>query len=340
MRKLIFVFLMIFLIHFTFAGQTTTLKELSRPAIFIVKYDKLYILEKTSIFIYSLKDFKLIKKFGRAGEGPREFKTSAMGAPMSMSIHQDKLVVNSLNKLSFFSKEGDFIEEIKNPLDGLLFLIKDRYVGIGPAPGENNKFFISFRLFGDDFKQQKILYQSDFDVNNPRELLLPLPNFTYNPVYKKKIYITSSSTEFIIDVYGADGQKEHTIKKDFQKIPIPEKYKQETHEWFKNDLRFKPYYESRLKNIIKFRDYFQPIRNIQIVDDTVHVITYKRKNDLWECILLDLKGNEKNRVFVPLDAYVPFTYYPILYSVYQEKMYTLIEDENDEVWKVHITELK
>ncbi|MCK4835201.1 MAG: hypothetical protein KAT17_01110 [Candidatus Aminicenantes bacterium] len=340
MKKIMVSLILVISVRFVFGGPPVALEELSRPAILIVKYDKVYILEKTTIYIYSLDDFKLIKKFGRAGEGPREFKTNVMGAPMTMSFYDDKLVVNSLNKISFITVEGEFIKEIKNPLDVLLLQIKDGYVGTGPVPDESNQYFIGFRLFGRDFKERNVLYRSDFSVNNPEKILLPLTTFTYNPVYRDKIYIVSSSTDFIIDVFRAGGTKEYSIKKDSQKIPVPEGYKKGAHEWFQNDARFKPMYESMIKKIIKFRDYFPPIRDIQVVDDTIHVITYKRKNQLWECILLDLKGNEKSRVFIPLDHYIPFTYYPILYSVYKKNIYTMIEDVEEETWKIHTTEIK
>ena len=340
MRKFIFLLVPLFMACVVFGGTSVTLEGLSRPAILIIKFDRLYVLEKTTVYIYSLQDFKLIKKFGKAGEGPREFKTSPMGPPMTMSFHNTKMVINSMNKLSFFTNEGEFLREIKNPIDGLFFLIKDKYLVIGPVPYKNNSRVIGFRLFGSDFKSQKIIYQSDFAIDNPRELLVPITTFTYNPVYKGKIYIASSSTDFIIDVYRADGSNEYSIKKEYKKIPISDAYKRATHTWFKNDPRFKPMYESMIKKMLTFRDYFQPIRDIQVADDTIHVITYKRKNDRWECILLDLKGNEKKRVFIPLEAYVPFSFYPILYSVYKGNMYTLVEDEDEEVWKVHFTPLK
>jgi hypothetical protein len=95
-----------------------------------------------------------------------------------------------------------------------------------------------------------------------------------------------------------------------------------------------------IKKILSFRDYFPPIRDIQMANDHIHVITYKRQQDLWECIILDFKGNEKGRLFIPLEEYVPFSFYPILYSVYQGNIYTLVEDQDEEVWQVHTTPIK
>ena len=74
-------------------------------------------------------------------------------------------------------------------------------------------------------------------------------------------------------------------------------------------------------------------------DDSIYVITFKRKGELWECIKMDLKGNEKGRTFIPLNVYEHLTFYPILYSVYKGKIYTLVEDEEDEIWKIHVSEI-
>jgi hypothetical protein len=144
-KKILVSITTIFLVGILYGTKPVTLSELSRPAIFIVKFDKAYILEKTTIYIHSLKDFKLIKKFGRAGEGPREFKTTDGGKPMSMAFHQNELVVNSLNKFSYFTPDGEFIKEIKVTVDTLLYPIKDRYLGIGPTPTKKNQQVIGFR---------------------------------------------------------------------------------------------------------------------------------------------------------------------------------------------------
>ena len=95
-----------------FAMNAVELSDLTRPSMFIVNYDRIYILEQATVRIYSLKDYSLIKKFGRAGEGPREFKYSADGGrPLSMSFFRDQLIVNSEMKMSFFDKDGTYLRE-------------------------------------------------------------------------------------------------------------------------------------------------------------------------------------------------------------------------------------
>jgi hypothetical protein len=52
-----------------------------------------------------------------------------------------------------------------------------------------------------------------------------------------------------------------------------------------------------------------------------------------------MTGKELKRVFVPLSRYIPFTYYPTLCAVENRILYSIIEDEDEEEWKLHIVDL-
>lgn len=63
-----------------FPGKVAVLPEVKRPAFdIIVDNNELFLVECATIYIYSLTDFKLKKKFGRRGEGPGEFKVHPAG---------------------------------------------------------------------------------------------------------------------------------------------------------------------------------------------------------------------------------------------------------------------
>ena len=76
MKKL--VILSLFVLFLLFSNISTKMmfnvEELSRPSMFLVEFERIYILEDATVYIYSLKNKNLIKKFGKAGEGPGEFK--------------------------------------------------------------------------------------------------------------------------------------------------------------------------------------------------------------------------------------------------------------------------
>ncbi len=339
MKFFLFIGLILLILVKPGLSESNIMENLVKPSMIIVKENKLYVLEKTTISIYSLKDLKLINTFGKSGEGPKEFMARPFGPPMSMSFVNGELVVNSNNKLSYFTPGGKFIRERKAFANLVLYQIKDSFVVVGPSVDSEGKFRISFRLYSSKLKERKNLFQTNISVDPQNNFILPLSAFTYNPSYKNNIFVTASNKDFVIDIFNSKGNLIRRIKRDFVKQRISEKFKTKILQWFKNFSPYKKFYDS-MKKFIKFKEYFPAIRDIYLADDTIHVITYKRKGDLWECILLDMRGKEIRRIFVPLDRYIPFTYYAILYSIDNGKMYSLIENEDEETWELHITALK
>ena len=328
------------LIPFAASGEVIAeLHEFSRPSIFLVRYDRVYVMEAASVFIYNLKDFKLEKKFGKAGEGPREFKYDGNDArPLGLIFNNGEMIVNSINKLSYFDKAGNYLREENVTVDRLLFPIKDKYLGIGPIlVPEKNKRILGFTLHDRNFKSSEVVFMSDFDLDNPEKILLPMTTFTYNPVYKDKIYINSKSDAFRIVVKDVAGKVLSVIEKDYPRIEVPASFRAEALEYFRTSPRFRRSFEF-IKQAIEIRKYYPQIRDIQIVDDHIYVLSFKRKNQLWELRKLGLDGQEMGTVFIPLSRYEVISFYPVFYSVFQGRVYSMVEDEEDEVWRIHVTD--
>lgn len=74
MRKITLLLLVTFMSSLILAARIIPLQEILKPVTINLDKDQVYITEGASIYIYSSIDFKFIKKFGQAGEGPREFK--------------------------------------------------------------------------------------------------------------------------------------------------------------------------------------------------------------------------------------------------------------------------
>ncbi len=338
MKKMMMMIGFSILLILPMMAKSVTIEGISKPAMMVVKDGKLYVLENTTIYIFSLKDYKLISKFGRAGEGPKEFMARPFGPPMSMSFVDGKLVVNSTNKLSYFTKEGKWISERKAFANLVLYQVKDNFVAVGPSIDAEKKFRISFRLFSHDLKELKTLYHSNISVNPQDDYILPLSALTGNPSYKGKVFVVASNEDFVIDIFDAKGTKIRRIEKKEKKRVFTAKDQADALDWFKNRSQFKNFF-TQIKNNIKFKKHFPAIRDIQPADDKIHVLTYKRKGELWEMIVLDMKGKELKRLFVPLDEYLPFSYYAILYSIENGKVYSLVEDPDEEVWNLKITSI-
>ena len=106
-KVFVLVGLLSLLCSFSFAEIIATLDEVMKPTAIEIDDQNLYVVEGTSVYIYSLKDFKLVKKFGKKGEGPKEFKMMIT----RIITQKDDLLINSFGKISFYSKNGKFIKE-------------------------------------------------------------------------------------------------------------------------------------------------------------------------------------------------------------------------------------
>jgi 6-bladed beta-propeller protein len=185
MKKMILVLVLVLMSTAAFAEHAITLPEIMDPAMIEVNNVKLYVLQRTEIFIYSIKDKKLIKKFGREGEGPGEFIINPYGAPMSLTIQGEQLVINSTNKISYFSLDGKYLNETPAPPNTVFVPMKGEYLGIGAAlpPGKQQPQ-LAFRIFDKDFRPHTALYYTDIIVGNLRNISLPMEALHYIPYYK------------------------------------------------------------------------------------------------------------------------------------------------------------
>ncbi|MCP4221572.1 MAG: hypothetical protein GY765_43510, partial [bacterium] len=216
-------------------SKTMVLPEILKPVLMTFHDNHLYVLQDTSIYIYSVKDLKLVKKFGRQGEGPKEFMARPFGPPMTMSFSNGELVVNSNNKLSYFTPKGDYLREMKAPANTVFYQFKKNFIAVGPVMDDKQNFFITFRFMANDFKTKSTLVTTDLNLNNSSTVIMPIGPFAYNPVYKDKVVLAPDSEKFIIDIYDVNGKLERRLEKNFEKISIDDKYRKDIHSWFKNE---------------------------------------------------------------------------------------------------------
>jgi hypothetical protein len=316
--------------------KVVPLPDLMKPAMMLVKGDRIFFTEQTSIYIYSRKDFNLIKKFGKPGEGPREFKLNAFSPGLIVFPFGDQLVINSDNKVSFFTRDGKFVKEMKTPgMGGVFVPIKDKFIGT-VATSKDNKIIISVQLFDSKLDYVKELFLTDFEVGAGATFNMPTAGF-YSLAYKEKIFSLIGSEGFVFDVFDTTGKKIYRIKKDFKPVSLPDSYKKETLRWFKNDSPYKQYIGSFYK--VSFKTHYPAVKNFFIDNDKLYVITYKQENNKNECVILDLKGKELKRVFLSIPPEEPLIALD-LYGIQDNIFYSLVENEHKELWELHIEKIK
>ncbi|MCP5052623.1 MAG: hypothetical protein GY940_35975 [bacterium] len=324
--------------------------ELVNPATITVDENQMYVTQDVTVLIYSLRDFKLIKKFGKKGEGPREF-LMAFGTPVNIDVQTGQLMVISSYKLSYFTKQGEYKREEKTPAS----LLSNRYVRkignkfVGSSINlnsrkENERIKIVYRIFDAGFNPIKQLYKTEQGYEGPKSKI------PFNPIYftllepsvyayDNKIFIAhyGPNEKGMIYVFDTNGQKLYDITPPYDNVIFTEKDKQayiNTHV----TQPAKRWYE-RNKSIYKYGDFFPMRQSFQVVDNKIYIQTFKKSSggEKTQFLVLDLKGKMLHNIMLPLkyeDAYNPYRF-----TIKNGRIYQLVEHPEDEEWELHIENL-
>lgn len=339
MKRIVFSILVSLVAGFIFAEKVATFPQLNNPFYIIADSEQLYITDGPTINIFSLKDYKLIARFGRLGEGPQEFALIPRRSEGNVNIfvHRDYIMANSVGKVSYFSKNGKFMNERRyNSLGSFFQPLGKQFVGEGFDLVENKNFNIR-NIYDSDFKIGLELYrresfpQPDGKSRNPFYMISPVMR-----VYQDRVYINDAE-ELKILVFDSDGKKLPIIACDYENLPVTEAEKARIINWYKTNINFKELYE-RWKNDLKFPKYFPAIRWFNVADDKVYVLTYKKEGEKSEFYIFDIKGTFLKKVMLPLKEKDERLWYP--YTIGNGKLYQLIEDEESEMWELYIEDIK
>jgi hypothetical protein len=326
MRKLIF-FIVLILPGLIFAEKLVDLAEIMQPGEFHVYEDRIFIGDNHTIHIYSLKDFKQVKQFGRQGEGPGEFKFN-----IRLEVFPDKLVVNTRGKLIFFSHDGSLIKEFKTkPEMSNVRPVGPNFVASVYEASKNQKMNIYdknlkfMNTFYEGSLGQTIYWHSDAKKND----VFIVRDYVAPEVYMDRIYVGDTRKGFYFAVYDCTGKKLYDVKNEYKPLKISEEYKKE-----KIRIREERPGWDRIKNRInlRFPEYFPAYHNIRFSDDKIYFVTFLSSNGKDETIVTDLKGNFLGKTYVPSDIRI--------FSISKDKLYWLVENEDKEMWELYREDVK
>jgi hypothetical protein len=338
MRKL-FLFLSLFPVLMTihlFPGVIATFRDFKYPYRFYIEGDRIYINEGTTISIYSFKNFQLIKKFGRKGEGPKEFIVDRGNSSVQLHVLNDSLQVNSVGRISFFTKNGEFIRVMKSTEGDFLRKVGEGYVGWRRIY-ENNIRYDLVNLYDANLKKIKELYKRRNGMQPRIGKFNPLTWFIDVLFRSCKNNIFVNGGEENIDVFNHKGEKLYTIKIEYEKVEITDKEKQAIIKYYKEE---DPYWKRawpRIKSWVQFPDYYPIVRLFDIADHRIYIQTFKEEKNKSEFLILDLKGKLLKKTFVPVVKETFFWIYP--YCIKNNKFYQMVENEETEEWELHRTEI-
>ncbi len=339
-RKVIFFIIfwgILSLLHLQ-AEKVAVFEEFGQPESINIGNGYIYIQERTTVFIYNLKDYKFVNKFGKEGEGPGELKRNPFGGPMGVGPHNGKVYISSMAKLSIFSKTGEYIKENKvNPNDSY-YPFGEKYVCFSTTPKEEDgqELVLALFLAEENLKKGKLIYKSDFEVGPNLKWDFPITPF-YPGMDGDKLFVIAGIHGFAIDAFDQNGKKLYRIKRDYKRIKTPSSYKDKTLKWFETDPNYKQFYEF-FKTRISIKDYYPPIYVMFVDNGKIYVLTNKLKKDQRECIVMDLKGNEKKRTYLPIrELYgMDFRFHFTIKNNYLYKLEENIDDETWELYKIKI----
>jgi len=327
------------------AEKLGVLTQVLTPEMIEVSDKEIYIVEGSSIFMYSLKDLSFIRKFGKSGEGPGELKVNPSITNI-LVIPGDSLLFISMEKAIRFAKTGQVIKEFRIPLiTNYLYPIGKNYVGIRFKAIDQKKPNIAVVLFNREMEEIKELYSQEMSGG---QNLVDLTNDTLNvSIYKDRIFIDRSPKGFIISVLDANGNQLCQVEKEYKKIKFTEEHKEMLLNRIKQDKSIRAFGWENLKNILKIihGDYFPPIRDLAVTDEQIYVKTYQKQGDKDEFIIMDLKGNILKTVYLPAVKESGFGNEVLgrmakFYKIYKKKFYYLHENEEEEEWEVHVIPIK
>jgi hypothetical protein len=324
------------------AVEVIPLPGLGKPDSLTIFKNQLFITDQATISIYSLPGARLIKTFGRAGEGPGEFKISPIDKiGLRIIVNETQILVNSWGKLLTFSRDGTFIEEKKNThnFHGQFFKpLGKKYVGYNRVQLEGvNYYIVSFYDPATLQKEIEIHRMRTFLINHlidPLRLALSLKNDSRRGpiyhVYNNRLYVEGDDCRIV--VYDLQGKELRSISAPgYEKLEITEDFKREVMSYLEKRL---PTAFIRVKQNHKFPPYF-PLRSFRLDSGKLYVQTFKGEEDQSEFYIFTTEGKLLRKVLVPFRESEFLRAYP--FAIANGKIYQLLENDDTEEWELHIS---
>jgi hypothetical protein len=286
---LILIFLITLMVPVCFAKEVT-IPDIYKPESITVNENYIYITQDIEVFIYSKKDMKLIKKFGQAGEGPQEFKKipSPWFPSISLYLTSDKLLINSLGKISFFSKQGEFLSETSTGTQARYIPVDEKYVYMH-FTGEDKVTYIAADLVDANLKNTIKLCQFKFpaQAGKKRDPILMARMATYFDRYAYKdlfVYPTDSNS---IKIFNSDGKEVTSFSPNYTKVPINDTLKKKLDDFFTNDIRYKqPYLIDKDRNLISLPENLPIFKDYRLANDKIYILSNFKKDGKFETFIL------------------------------------------------------
>ena len=330
--------------------KLATLKEVVNATDMEIDGDELYVLDEVAVYVYSLKDFRLLRKFGRRGNGPGEMVYHRITV-VEMEIFQNNVYLYRMFKLANYSKDGVVKGEkifrfgitqvvpLKNGFIVVKLRLANQYVA-----GDEKFGTLTLLRFDSELKSSKEILKKKYpsrDVWKEKkyEIFRPARNWIVRNS-EKQLFLFDIQKGSRILTFDLEGRPSDPIFLNLPKVTIPEKFKSDVLCWIKGDPYLKVLTgEWKLK--ILFPKYFPFMRNFTVKNNRIYCQTYVRKDNLSLFYIFDLKGECLKKIYLPSSERELIRYGTNkIYDFSNNKYYYLNDNEEEETWELFCAETK
>ncbi len=322
------------------AAETVVLPELLNPDAVNVDGKHIVINQDIHVLVYSREKVKLLTKFGKPGEGPGEFKQ--MPLPWMPSLYlflqPDNLCINSMGKVSVYTREGKLVKELKGREPFNVFIpFEKNYIAVD-IKTENNRRFVTYNVHALNLDKEKEIFRTlhpsqPGKKDNPLVMAVIKNLFLRQATWKNLFLPTPEGN---IHVFDASGKEGGVIKPAYPEVSFTSKDKQAYDTYFSTTARFKEIYARERANI-GFPSRYPAMKDYRIDGDKLYLITSRRKGKNTRVLIYGLDGKLSAGAYIPLEQQDLLEVYP--FDIHDGKLYQLMENE-DEEWVLRVTEIK
>lgn len=334
--------------------NSRTLEGLKKPDNIAVDGNELYVIEGATIFVYSIDDLRLLRKFGKEGNGKGELNIPDEGAN-TIRLFPGYLLAESHGKLIFFARDGRVIKEKRKSWKALQItpvgkhFVSKKYFHDTDA----NIQYMTIMLYNGDLEEIREIYREKWfqqyttgDRKNFQiELFSDYLNFE---VYDNKIFVEKSPKGFLIDVYDSEGKPLYSMEKEYKKDRVTDADKIAAFDRLKRDNKSALMIEmlggweavTKMMRVV-YPEFKPPIWDFEIDNGKLYIQTFRQKDGKDEFIVMDLEGNTPGSVYLPvfMRPGVEENMYGVRYQTFSgDKFYYL--KQNKDTWELHTGEIK
>ncbi len=346
--KLTFILSLLFITTSVYSAGEITLPGLTNPDAVLVDDQQIYVVEFPTVHIYSLKDFKRVKSFGRRGEGPGELLKYAQ-----LYVLPDRLMIGDRNKVIFFGKDGTFQKELKPKALlnwGAAPLGKNF---IGKSKGRDGKVeYNTAVIYSPTLEKVKEITRSRFfytEWKGGKKCDAVAVRGLQFQVWDGRVFV-QKDPGFVIEVYDSAGSLVRTIRRDVKPVPMTAKAKENYRDYFRSTMPWKRMYEGQFKNELSFPEHLPAICRFLVTDGKIYAMTYKQKDGKSQFIILDTKGKLIRETFLPFERGDDWFQHSLTkstrrhignptFTIRNNKLYQLVENQEEEEWELRVTDI-